>query len=162
MSKRLNQSLKPKAKKQNRLKKVKAKSSEGGLNNFVTKYINPVKRYVIVALFLAVIVRIAITIKSGALIAMTQVGGYDWLISVIMAAMYGALEYKHHRKAKLSAVIGHSIVMGVLFGLVIAIVDWAVVRDMWSFLNIIKKPIIISLVFGAVGTIGFMFHKNGN
>ncbi len=146
--------------KHNKLKTKPSYTGESG--NFVRKYITPVKRYVIISLVLAIVIRIIITFKYGAIVAMSKVGGYDWYISVVMAALYGFLEYKHHKNAKLSSVIVHSIVMGVLFGLVVAILDWAIVHDMWSFVNIIKKPIIISIVFGAVSTIGFVFHKNGN
>lgn len=149
-------------KKQNRRIKNKKVTSYKKENDFMTTYILPVRRYVIVALLIAFVIRIFITLNSGVLVAMAKVGGYDWVIAVVIAAVYGFLEYKHHKNVTLKSVIIYSVVMGILFGCIVAIVDMIIIRDLWAVSNIIKKPIIIALLFGAVSTIGFVFHKNGN
>lgn len=157
----MNQKYKSKKIKSNRFKKNKVdKQSSAGLNNFMKKYITPVKRYIILAVVLAIIARIVVTGIYGAVVAMNQIGGYDWLISVIVAGAYGLLEYKHHHKAKLHDVVMNSVILGIAFGLIIAILDWSIIHDMWSFLNILKKPLIIGLIFGAISSISFVFHKN--
>jgi len=160
MSKILNKNFSTKKIKPNRFQKNKMSGQENKFSIFIKKYINPVKRYIILAFLLAVVVRIVITITSGAVAAMMQVGGYDWLISVAVAGLYGLVEYQHHHTTKLYDVIIHAVIFGIVFGLVVAVLDWVIIRNWWSFINIVKKPIIIALIVSAVSTIGFLFHKN--
>ncbi len=148
--------------KRNRRKKNKKITTNKRYSNIVKKYILPSQRYIITALLVAFVVRIFITLTSGALVAMAKVGGYDWLIAVVTAGLYGFLEYKTNNNTKLKFVVIYSAVMGMLFGGIIALIDLLVIRDLWALFNIIKKPVIMAVLFSAVSTIGFVLNKNGN
>ena len=144
--------------KKNKNRRIKQKSPVNISGGFVNDYILPVRPYIFVSLILAFVLRVVITMNSGAIVAMTKVGGYDWLIAIVVAGMYGFIKYKQ----KLTSVILHSIVMGLVFGVIVSIIDMLIIRDLWAFSNIIKKPLIISCIFGAVSSIGFVIRKNGN
>ncbi|MGB0757416.1 MAG: hypothetical protein ACPGO5_03085 [Patescibacteria group bacterium] len=119
------------------------------------------KWYVIAAILLGIAVRLFVTYKDGALVAADVVGGYDWVISIVVAAWYGHYAYTHAPDTKLSCLILDAGFMGVLFAIVMSLLDVAIIRSAWAITNILVKPILLFVIFAAVAVIGFFAHKNG-
>ena len=119
-------------------------------------YWSLVKSKVILGLLLMVVVKLVIIIRFGWMVALDRSGGYDWLIAVFIFILLGC-KLSKQKSFKNWQVSLTGAVAGISLGLLIALVDLALFRNMFALKNIILKPLIFMVIGMAIVVITFLF-----
>lgn len=121
-------------------------------------YWSLVKSKVILGLGLMVAVKAMIIWKSGWLVALDISGGYDWLLAVFIFCLIG-FKLSRQKDFRHSQVCLTGALAGLSLGLIIALIDLALFRNLWAVENLLRKPFLF-MVMGMASTLIIFLYKH--
>ncbi len=118
-----------------------------------------IKKKVFLGFVILLVVRFYLILRYGWLVAMDRSGGYDWFFTIVIFIIIGVvlrlrkdLGYQH-----VAAVGG---LAGLVLGGFTAVLDLLLFHNLWVLFNLIRKPLLFSVIGMAVITIVYLLLVN--